>query len=83
MSVEATEIAESGAGCESGPLMLAKRMEGKPAPKRNELDLHPDARERFEKAVDAVMRSPPKPKTAKDRGPSPARGGKRGETKPA
>ena len=45
--------------------------------------MHPDAWERFEKAVDVVMRSRPKPKTAKDRGPSPARDGKRGGKEPA
>lgn len=57
-------------------------MKTKGKPKGDEIELHPDAWERFEKAVDVVMRSPPKPKTAKDRAPSPARGGKRGATKP-
>jgi hypothetical protein len=61
------------------------RMKAKRKPKAAEIELHPDAWERFEKAVDVVMRSPPKPRTAnaKDRVPSPTPRGKRGATKPA
>ncbi len=59
-------------------------MKAKPTPKLVEdIELHPDAWERFEKAVDVVMRSPPKPKAAKGRATMPARGGRRGATKPA
>jgi hypothetical protein len=50
-------------------------------PSTTEIELHPDAWERFQKAVDVVMR--PRPKPAKDREPSPERGGKRGEKGPA
>jgi hypothetical protein len=53
-------------------------MKGKTKPKPPEIELHPDAWERFEKAVDVVMRSPPKHRTAKDRAPSPKPRGKRG-----
>ena len=42
-------------------------MTEKPKPKPEEIEMLPDAWERFEKAVDAVMRSPPKPRPAKDR----------------
>jgi hypothetical protein len=35
-------------------------MKGKTKPKPPDIELHPDAWERFEKAVDVVMRSPPK-----------------------
>jgi hypothetical protein len=52
-------------------------------PQPEEIDLHPDAWERFERTVDAVMRPRPKPKPAKAREPSPARDGKRGEKGPA
>jgi hypothetical protein len=59
-------------------------MKGKPKLKLPpEVELHPDAWERFEKAVDVVMHSPPKPRTAKDRALSPRPRGKRGATKPA
>jgi hypothetical protein len=58
-------------------------MTEKPKPNPKEIELHPDAWERFEKAVDAVMRSRPKPKPAKDRVPSPEHGGNRDETGPA
>jgi hypothetical protein len=58
-------------------------MKTKPIEIPDEIELHPDARERFERAVDKVMRSPPQPRSAKDREPSPARGGKRGDPKPA
>lgn len=51
------------------------KTKSKPA-KPDEIELHPDAWERFEKAVDAVMQSPPKPQRAKDRAPSSARGGR-------
>jgi len=35
-------------------------MKGKPNPKADEIELHPDAWERFEKAVDKVMKVKPK-----------------------
>jgi hypothetical protein len=40
-------------------------MKGKTKPKPPDIELHPDAWERFEKAVDVVMRSPPKHRTKK------------------
>jgi len=49
-------------------------MKGKTKPKAPEIELHPDAWARFEKAVDVVMHSPPKHRTAKDRAPSKPRG---------
>jgi len=58
-------------------------MKGKLKPKPEDIELHPDAWERFEKAVDTVMHSPPKPRPAKDRAPSTRRGEKRVVTKPA
>lgn len=58
-------------------------MPEKPKPKSEDIELHPDAWERFEKAVDVVMRPRPKPDPAKDRAPSPKRGGRRGEKGPA
>ena len=73
----------AGLGANPAPLCYSERMKTKPKPKGDDLDLHPDAWERFEKAVDVVMRSPPKPKRATDREPSPAARGKRGATKPA
>ena len=54
-------------------------MKTKPIEIPDDIELHPDAQERFEKAVDKVMRAPPAPRTAKDRRESsPANGGKRG-----
>jgi hypothetical protein len=58
-------------------------MKRKPEPKPEEIEIHPDAWERFENAVDTVMRPPPRHRTARKKEPSPARRGKRGETKPA
>jgi hypothetical protein len=59
-------------------------MKGKPTPKSEAVEIHPDGWERFERAVDKVMHSPPKPKKAKDRAlPSPKRGGRRGGKGPA
>jgi hypothetical protein len=47
-------------------------MKREPKPKADEIELHPDAWERFEKAVDTVMRSPPRHRTAKKKNePSP------------
>ena len=40
-------------------------MKEKPQPKPDEIEVHPDAWERFEKAVETVMRSPSKHRTAK------------------
>lgn len=59
-------------------------MKDKAKPKVAEIEELPDAWERFEEAFDTVMKAKPKPMPAKkDRAPSPARGGKRGATKPA
>jgi hypothetical protein len=58
-------------------------MTEKPKPKPEEIEELPDAWERFEQAFDTVMRAKPKPKVAKDREPSPERGGKRGDKGPA
>jgi hypothetical protein len=58
-------------------------MTEKPIAKPEEIEVHPDAWERFEKAVDVVMRPRSKPNPAKDRAPSPERGGNRGEKGPA
>jgi hypothetical protein len=59
-------------------------MKTKPEPKPQEIEELSDAWERFEKAFDTVMKATPKPMPArKAREPSPARGGKRGGTKPA
>lgn len=71
-----------------GPAVRANMRTMKPKSKiqkPNEIEVYPDAWERFEKAVDTVMRSPPqsKTKTAKARAPSPARGGRRGGREPA
>ena len=57
-------------------------MKTKPDRKRDEIEELPDAWERFEKAFDTVMKAKPMP-AKKAREPSPARGGKRGEIKPA
>ena len=57
-------------------------MSDKPKAKPDEIEELPDAWERFEKAFDTVMKAKPMP-AKKDRAPSPARGGKRGETGPA
>ncbi len=48
-------------------------VKGKPKPKRDpskaeEIELHPDAWERFERAVDTVAKSPPQHRTAKKPG---------------
>jgi len=58
-------------------------MRAKPPPKPQEIEELPDAWERFEKAFDTVMKAKPMPAKTKAREPSPARGGKRGGTKPA
>jgi hypothetical protein len=58
-------------------------MREKPKPKADEIEELPDAWERFEEAFDTVMKAKPKPAPAKKRGPSRARGGKRGGSKPA
>jgi hypothetical protein len=59
-------------------------MKTKPQPEDDEIELHPDAWERFEKAFDTVMRAKPKPMAPKkDRAPSPRPRGKRDATKPA
>jgi hypothetical protein len=55
----------------------------KPIPKPEDIELHPDAWERFERAVDVVMRPRPKPKPAKARAPLPERDGKPDEKEPA
>jgi hypothetical protein len=57
---------------------------GKPLEERD-LEIHPDAWERFEKAFDTVMKAKPKPMPArKDRTmPSPKRGGTGEGTKSA
>jgi hypothetical protein len=55
-------------------------MKEKPKPKPGEIEELPDAWERFEKAFDTVMKPKRKPKNS---APSPARGGKRGGSKPA
>ena len=57
----------------------------KPTPKLDEIELHPDAWERFEKAFDTVMKAKPKPMPARKnrRSPSPKRGGTGGDSKPA
>jgi hypothetical protein len=57
-------------------------MKTKPKREAAEIELHPDAWERFEKAVDVVMKSPPKHRTAKDRESLPKSRRKRGATKP-
>jgi hypothetical protein len=59
-------------------------MKAKPKPKAEEIEELPDAWERFERAFDTVMRSPPKPMPAKKK-PTPSRSpsGKRGAIKPA
>jgi len=57
-------------------------MKAKPAPKPDEIEELSDAWERFEKAFDKVMKAKPMP-ARKAPQPSPARGGKRGATKPA
>jgi hypothetical protein len=54
-------------------------MKEKPKPKPEEIEELPDAWERFEKAFDTVMKPKRKPKSE----PLPARGGKRGGSKPA
>jgi hypothetical protein len=51
-------------------------MKIKPIEIPDDIELHPDAQERFEKAVDRVMQAPPAHRAAKDREPSPMRGGK-------
>ena len=38
-------------------------------PKEKEIEVHPDAWERFERAVDVVMKSPPKHQSAAQRKP--------------
>jgi hypothetical protein len=58
-------------------------MKGKPKPKADDPEELPDAWERFEKAFDTVMKAKPKPSPAKKASPSRARGGKRGDSKPA
>jgi hypothetical protein len=55
----------------------------KRVPIPDDIEFYPDATERFERAVDAVMRSPPKPRIKKTRAPSPTRGGTRDGSKPA
>jgi hypothetical protein len=52
-------------------------MKEKPTPKTDEIEAHPDAWERFEKAFDTVMKARPMPMPAKKtrRAPSPKRGG--------
>jgi hypothetical protein len=57
-------------------------MKAKPVPKPQGIEELPDAWERFEKAFDKVMKAKPMP-ARKAGEPSPARGGKRGGTKPA
>ena len=57
-------------------------MKAKPDPKSEEIEELPDAWERFERAFDTVMKAKPMP-AKKAPAPSPARRGKRGETKPA
>jgi hypothetical protein len=42
------------------PCYIGGMKDRKPAPKPENIELHPDAWERFEKAVDMVMRSPPR-----------------------
>jgi hypothetical protein len=44
------------------PPCYAEAMKTKPIEIPEEIELHPDARERFERAVDKVMRSPPQPR---------------------
>jgi hypothetical protein len=57
-------------------------MKAKTKPKPPEIEVHPDAWKQFEKAVDVVMRSPPKHRTAKDRVSSQKpRGGPRKQAK--
>ena len=60
-------------------------MKAKPKPKPDQIEELPDAWERFERAFDTVMKASPKHMPAKKKAPapSPARGGKRGATKPA
>jgi hypothetical protein len=59
-------------------------MKAKPKPKPDKIEELPDAWERFERAFDTVMKASPKPMPAKKKAsPSPARGGKRGATRPA
>jgi hypothetical protein len=57
-------------------------MKTKAKPKPDDIDELPDAWERFETAFDKVMKAKPMP-AKKAPSPSPARGGKRGATKPA
>jgi hypothetical protein len=45
-------------------------MKEKPKPKPDEIELRPDGWERFEKAVDAAVKSGPKPKAPRKRGAS-------------
>jgi hypothetical protein len=57
-------------------------MKAKPEPKAADIEELPDAWERFEAAFDKVIKAKPMP-AKKAPEPSPARGGKRGGTKPA